>query len=79
MLKIVCAMLWMSVGMSCSSSGGKPLTTRRHINENKRLETSSEVSYEGESEKGTKNLGNAQSSVSRRGVCGIRGRQHGSM
>ena len=70
MIKIVCAMLWMSAiplgrlapyalggmigrrphkvnDMSCSSSGGKPLTTRRHIDENKRLETSSEVSCEG--------------------------------
>ena len=94
MLKIICAMLWMSAiplgrlapyvlggmigrrphkgksnersnDMSCSSSGGKPLTTRRHIDENKRLETSSEVSHEDEGEKGTKNLGNAQSSVSR--------------
>ena len=36
-------------GMSCSSSGGKPLTTRRHINENKRLEKSTKVSHKGES------------------------------
>jgi len=33
-------------GMSCSGSGGKPLTTRRHIDEDKRLEKSPEVQDE---------------------------------
>lgn len=35
--------------MLTSSSGGKPLSTRGHINENKELETRSKVPHEGES------------------------------
>ncbi len=33
-------------GMPCSGSGGKPLTTRRHIDENKSMEKNPEVSNE---------------------------------
>jgi len=33
-------------GMFCSGSGGKPLTTRRHTDENERLEKSPEVQDE---------------------------------
>jgi len=33
-------------GMFCSGSGGKPLTTRRHIDENESLEESPEVQDE---------------------------------
>lgn len=33
-------------GMLCSGSGGKPLTTRRHTDENERLEKSPEIQDE---------------------------------
>ena len=33
-------------GMPCSGSGGKPLTTRRHIDENKSMEKSPEIQDE---------------------------------
>ena len=50
--------------MSTGSSGGKPLCTRRHTDEDKSMEKSPEVSHEGESRKDHEGLGNTQPTVS---------------
>ena len=46
-------------GMSCSGSGGKPLTTRRHTDENESLEESPEVQDESAGCTDHEGLGNA--------------------